>query len=453
MMFATSTSNQFLFSFYFVVTLPAFVQTAAAYVWALQIRRSKVRIPDGIEEDELQDPDDSLKQNHKGRKYKFDTNRRVKDFPTRQERTLFLYRILACITCLSVLLFSTLPQLVFAVSRPPSDNTLQLRWGWSQFIIYADHATRCFGCYFIVIPYTMMFWNFCFNEIVHKPRLVVKNVFVVILKSSILIGLLAFIPTIPIIVKRCLKLCNASDCTCRVETYYVNVMIYYDFIVTRVIPELIILVVLIGFFRWLPKNDRGVLLEPAIFLLFTTPMLFSECVLFIFHSLQIGHRLISSYYSNFMLITYAVYHMSFSSSFVLATIGSVISEIRDEIRKRQRLYLDELDTGDETPATAAFGNTESAAERRRAKLVKGLQQQFSVAFRWKPEEEEESLACSPLEASPFDIAFANEQSPLPSNDLALNAPNSTMNDDGKIHYAVLHYSTHLKKHQLDPFNR
>ena len=71
--------------------------------------------------------------------------------------------------------------------------------------------------------------------------------------------------------------------------------------------------------------------------------------------------------------------MSFSSTFVLATLRSVITEILHERKARKRFLLGEQPKDD------------TGRNDRRSNVMIGLQRQFSVVFRWRSECAEDEL--------------------------------------------------------------
>ncbi|CAL8091948.1 unnamed protein product [Calicophoron daubneyi] len=439
----SSTVRQFatcILSAFFVVGLllivPAMMQTAAAYVWAAQVRKEakwKLKPSQGIgdpkrksltEEEELQ--------------------RRC----STQDRTLFLYRLLACSASLLVLIFSTLPQLVIVVAKPPGSNSIDQKWGWCQALVYADSATRCFASYFIVVPFLLMFWNYMFSEIIPRQNLLTDNIFMVILKSSLPIALFSFFAPIALIVHQYVKAEYNGELVCQADLDWYIAFFYYDFVVTRVIPAFIIIVIGAGFLKWLPRDDYGVFYEPGIFLAFATPHIICELVIHIYHRGHWLRYLVQSNFCDFMLIFYAVYHMSFSSTFVLATFRSVFSEIREEIRRRQRFFMDD----EPTEINQQQEDGTSHGKKRRARMIHGLQKQFSVAYRWKPdftEEETRTVSANPASVIP-DTATDSSQSDedqdgIGAQNRSRKKGNKNEVDDAQLHYAILQRSAFLKR--------
>lgn len=413
--------------------IPALMQTAAAYVWAAQVRKEATSRMGPREEDER----DSQKPEHSSKhSYTKDGHRLSK-----QDRTLFLYRLLACCASLLVLIFSTLPQLIIGVARPLSPNTIDKLWGWCHVLTYTDASTRCFATYLIVVPFGLLFWNFIFGEILPRPQLLTDNVFAVILRASIPIALFSFITPVPMVAKRFVPYYDEGMTKCNGSPDGLVFMIYYDYLVTRVIPAACIIIISIGFIRWLPRNDYGVFYEPGIFTVFSLPIILCETVIHVYHRIGLVDKLIEPNFSNFMLIAYAFYHMSFSSTFVLATLRSVVSEIREEMRKRQLFFLAE--------------NAEQEAEemhgtKRQTDMIHGLQKQFSVAFRWKPdftEEETRTFSISPMERlsmAPMSAEHTDSAMRPGSTSDTVNGK-QTQIDDAALHYTILQRSAYLKQ--------
>ncbi|VDP36019.1 unnamed protein product [Schistosoma mattheei] len=102
------------------------MQTAAAYVWAAQIRRESVT-PTQLQQSKK---NQSISKNNNKLQKQIKKHRLPK-----QDRTLFLYRILACTASLLVLIFSTLPQLVIVVAKPQIADSIDKRWGCCTFVL------------------------------------------------------------------------------------------------------------------------------------------------------------------------------------------------------------------------------------------------------------------------------------------------------------------------------
>lgn len=449
-MMVTTPVRQFvtcLLSGFFVVGLlliiPALLQTAAAYVWAAQVRKeSNIRIGQLSSSTEQSrcsvtdrgarcvTPNMTADQANKARK-----------LLSKQDRTLFLYRLLACCASLLVLVFSTLPQLVLAVAKPASYSTIDQMWGWCHAFVYADYSTRCFATYLIVIPFGLMFWNYLFSEILPRHHLLTDNVFSVILFSSIPIALFSFLVPIPIVARQFTRMVTDDGLLCNASPDGLVIAIYTDFAITRFIPAICVVGIGAGFLRWLSRGDYGIFYEPGIFFLFLLPHVFCELLIHIYHRAQVLDKLVEPNFSNFMLITYSFYHMSFSSTFVLATVRSIVSEVREEMRKRQLIFLDEVSEENQENTIHLHGT------KRRTNLIHGLQKQFSVAFRWKPdftEEETRTIINSPVTG---ELKHQQEQflevhecgESTSTNQIGENLP-----DDVALHYAILQRSVHLK---------
>ncbi|TPP64686.1 hypothetical protein FGIG_02586 [Fasciola gigantica] len=426
-----------LLSGFFVVgillIIPALMQTAAAYVWAAQVRKEASTRMNAQESDQrgLQ------KSTHSAKHVYINDGHRL----SKQDRTLFLYRLLACCASLLVLIFSTLPQLIIGVARPLSPNTIDKLWGWCHVLTYTDASTRCFATYLIVVPFGLLFWNFIFGEILPRPQLLTDNVFAVILRASVPIALFSFIIPVPMVAKRFVQYYDEGMTKCNGSPDGLVFMIYYDYLVTRVIPVACIMVFSIGFVLWLPRKDYGVFYEPGIFTIFSVPIILCETVIHVYHRIGLVDKLIEPNFSNFMLIAYALYHMSFSSTFVLATLRSVVSEIREEMRKRQMFFLND--------------STEQEVEemhgtKRQTDMIHGLQKQFSVAFRWKPdftEEESRTFSISPMERL-STAASSTEPTETGVRQMSTTEAGNgkqTQVDDAILHYAILQRSAHLKQ--------
>nr|CAH8842946.1 unnamed protein product [Trichobilharzia regenti] len=483
----SSSRNTFLIRIFVVgvlLIIPALMQTAAAYVWAAQVRRESVT-PTQLQQYKTNKPNtNSINAQRQGRK------RRL----PKQDRTLFLYRILACTGSLLVLIFSTLPQLVIAVAKPPIPDSIDKRWGWCHAFVYADHVTRCFASYLIVVPFLLLFWNFLFSEIIPRHHLIMRNVFEVILKSSIFIALFSLCMPIPMVIRQYEKVCPSKNfCTCGPTIHGVATFLYYDFVITRIVPAVFIIFISIGFLRWLPREDYGVFYEPAIYLALTIPVVLCEIIIHIFHRAHIIKKLANVNFCNFMLLSYSLYHTSFSCTFVLATLRSMLSEIQEERRKRSMLFYDEnVDTGQQsggggggvrspppsssssasrrnkTLVNSETGKANSTKDqmhgtKRRTNLIHGLQKQFSVAYRWKPDftDEETDFIAGQIEESSMDQStnqntFNNSQINNNNNNNNSNDPNlldvnmsnetgEQCTDDAMLHYAILQRSASLKR--------
>ncbi|VDQ13943.1 unnamed protein product [Trichobilharzia regenti] len=431
----------YFLSFLSLVIIPALMQTAAAYVWAAQVRRESVT-PTQLQQYKTNKPNtNSINAQRQGRK------RRL----PKQDRTLFLYRILACTGSLLVLIFSTLPQLVIAVAKPPIPDSIDKRWGWCHAFVYADHVTRCFATLF----------SLCMP--------------------------------IPMVIRQYEKVCPSKNfCTCGPTIHGVATFLYYDFVITRIVPAVFIIFISIGFLRWLPREDYGVFYEPAIYLALTIPVVLCEIIIHIFHRAHIIKKLANVNFCNFMLLSYSLYHTSFSCTFVLATLRSMLSEIQEERRKRRGggggvrspppSSTSSASRRNKTLVNSEAGKANSTKDqmhgtKRRTNLIHGLQKQFSVAYRWKPDftDEETDFIAGQIEESSMDQStnqntFNNSQinnNNNNSNDpnlLDVNMSNETgeqCTDDAMLHYAILQRSASLKRKEqekrtkphLDPSHR
>ncbi|CAH8518982.1 unnamed protein product [Schistosoma rodhaini] len=454
----------FLSGFFVVgvlLIIPALMQTAAAYVWAAQIRRESV-IPTQLQQSKK---NQSISKNNSNKIQKQIRKHRL----PKQDRTLFLYRILACTASLLVLIFSTLPQLVIVVAKPQIVDSIDKRWGWCHAFVYADHVTRCFASYLIVIPFFLLFWNFLFSEILPHHHLIMRNVFEVILKSSIIIALFSLCIPIPIVIRQYERMCTSNKiCLCGPTMHGIATFIYYDFVITRIIPAIFVIFISIGFIRWLPREDYGVFYEPTIFLAFMIPHVLCEVIIHIFHRAHIINKLINVNFSNFMLLSYALYHMSFSCTFVLATLRSMLSEIQEERRKRSMLLYDETtyDSSKQQSSSSRNKTTIRIADnnnttnqmhgtKRRTNLIHGLQKQFSVAYRWKPDFTDEETGFISGQLDELSMEQSTNQNISSINDNESNAfdieneTNEKCTDDAMLHYAILQRSASLKRKEQE----
>ncbi|KAF8564837.1 hypothetical protein P879_01222 [Paragonimus westermani] len=440
-----------LLSGFFVVGIllivPALMQTAAAYVWAAQVRKEcniHVRTLDATRKSIAQatgtrvEPGDVTQAEVQT----------VRKLLSKQDRTLFLYRLLACCASLFVLIFSTLPQLVIAIAKPTSATAIDKMWGWCQAFVYADYSTRCLATYLIVVPFGLMYWNYFFSEIVPRYNLLTDNVFRVILLAAIPIAMFSFLVPIPLVAQQFRQAVNEFGVQCDSTPNALVTALYYDFAVTRVIPVILVIGIGSGFLRWLPRSDYGVFYEPGIFILFVLPHMLCELIIHICHRAHLLHYLVGTNFSNFMLLTYSFYHMSFSSTFVLATMRSVVAEIREEMRRRQFFFLGDLPDEVEENAPDFHGT------KRRTNLIHGLQKQFSVAFRWKPdftEEETRIIINNPIASALPEgrgdvVDSVEEVIPLREGISAEEGKQGKV-DDAVLHYAILQRSAHLKKQE------
>ncbi|VDM31720.1 unnamed protein product [Hydatigera taeniaeformis] len=294
-------------------------------------------------------------------------------------RTLFIYRILACVASLLVLLCSTLPQLVLAVANPPREGNIDQLWGWCHTFVYMDHTTRSFATYLIVVPYVLFFWDFLFSEVVPRRRLVMQHIFRGVLMSALPIALFSSLIAVPLVAFRYERLWNGTHDVCHSSISGTKTFLAFDFAVTRVAPMLIIIVVTSAFLIWLPRHHYGVFYEPLTFLFLMAPVVFVEATIYIACYMDVVHYLFNEHFANVLLIFYAFYHMSFSSTFVLATLRSVVTEIRRERKARKQFLSGEEPRGDER------------RNARRSNVMHGLQRQFSVVFRWRSECAEDEL--------------------------------------------------------------
>uniref|UniRef100_A0A3Q0KLE2 RGS domain-containing protein n=1 Tax=Schistosoma mansoni TaxID=6183 RepID=A0A3Q0KLE2_SCHMA len=454
----------FLSGFFVVgvlLIIPALMQTAAAYVWAAQIRRESVT-PTQLQQSKK---NQSISKNNSNKIQKQIRKHRL----PKQDRTLFLYRILACTASLLVLIFSTLPQLVIVVAKPQIVDSIDKRWGWCHAFVYADHVTRCFASYLIVIPFLLLFWNFLFSEILPHHHLIMRNVFEVILKSSIIIALFSLCIPIPIVIRQYERMCTSNKiCLCGPTMHGIATFIYYDFVITRIIPAIFVIFISIGFIRWLPREDYGVFYEPTIFLAFMIPHVLCEVIIHIFHRAHIINKLINVNFSNFMLLSYALYHMSFSCTFVLATLRSMLSEIQEERRKRSMLLYDETthDSSKQQSSSSRNKTTIRIADnnnttnqmhgtKRRTNLIHGLQKQFSVAYRWKPDftDEETGFISGQLDELSMEQSTNQNISSINDNESNVfdieNETNEKCTDDAMLHYAILQRSASLKRKEQE----
>ncbi|VDN09765.1 unnamed protein product [Dibothriocephalus latus] len=304
------------------------MQTAAAYLWVGQYQRQMLL-------------DNQGSKRHAGVSRNSVPTSMSKRGVTEMTRTLFLYRLMACTASLLVLVFSTLPQLVLVVAKTPEDNSIDRLWGWCHSLVYFDHATRCFATYLIVVPFAIFFWDFFFSEVVPMRHLVVKQIFRMIVISTIPIALFSLVAAIPLLIIRYVKGFDGTDVVCYPLPEGTSYFLAFDFAVTRVLPAVIIVSVGLAFLLWLPRRDYGVLYEPMTFLLLLVPVVLMESTVYVCYRLGKIHVLINKHFANILHISYAIYHMSFSSTFVLATLRAVVAEIREERRRRAQLLLED----------------------------------------------------------------------------------------------------------------
>lgn len=385
------------------------MQTAAAYLWIGQCRRQL------------------------GHQHSANAVERVpKEFRKRNvtdmTRTLFIYRILACSASLLVLLCSTLPQLVLVVANPPKEGNLDQQWGWCHAFVYLDHVTRSFATYLIVVPYVIFFWDFLFSEVVPRKKLVMKQIFRGILFSAIPIALFSSVIAVPLVIFRYEKNAEGDLSICSSTIHGATNFLVFDFVVTRVGPTLIILVVTAAFLVWLPREHYGVFYEPLIFLTLMAPVVFLEATVYIACYMERAQYLVNSYFSDVLLIFYTFYHMSFSSTFVLATLRSVITEIRQEQRSRKQFLLGDAPRGD------------GRANARQGDVMLALQRQFSVVFRWRSECAEDELH---LEEQILDKNKTTGTIKPISGEKLEDVKKPT--DDVTLHYSILQRSATYKR--------
>ncbi|CDS40533.1 conserved hypothetical protein [Echinococcus multilocularis] len=347
-----------------LLIIPAILQTAAAYLWIGQCRKQLGHQP---------------LINSRNNGYSTVPTRFPQKNVTDMTRTLFIYRILACVASLLVLLCSTLPQLVLAVANPPKEGNIDQLWGWCHAFVYMDHATRSFATYLIVVPYVLFFWDFLFSEVVPRRRLVMQHIFRGILISALPIALFSSLIAVPLVLFRYERLWNGTHDVCLSSISGTKIFLVFDFAVTRVVPMAIIVGVTSAFLIWLPRHHYGVFYEPLIFLFLMAPLVFVEATIYIACYVGVVRYLVNENFANALLIFYAFYHMSFSSTFVLATLRSVVTEIRRERRARKQFSIGEEPKVDE------------CRNARRSNVMLGLQRQFSVVFRWRSECAEDEL--------------------------------------------------------------
>ncbi|KAL5112038.1 hypothetical protein TcWFU_004818 [Taenia crassiceps] len=400
-----------------LLIIPAILQTAAAYLWIGQCRKQLGH--------------QSL-LNYRNDRCSTVPNVLCKKNVTDMTRTLFIYRILACVASLLVLLCSTLPQLVLAVANPPKEGNIDQLWGWCHTFVYLDHATRSFATYLIVVPYVLFFWDFLFSEVVPRRRLVMQHIFRGVLISALPIALFSSLIAVPLVAFRYERLWNGTHDVCLPSISGTKNFLVFDFAVTRVAPMIIILGVTSAFLIWLPRHHYGVFYEPLIFLFLMAPVVFVEATIYTTCYFGVVHYLVNEHFANVLLIFYAFYHMSFSSTFVLATLRSVVTEIRRERKARKQFLVGEEPKEDE------------CRNARRSNVMLGLQRQFSVVFRWRSECAEDELhleehvkskKCeTDLEAAPIleetcDDVLVDKKQP----------------DDVTMHYSILQRSATYKK--------
>ncbi|BHF60891.1 hypothetical protein SprV_0100386000 [Sparganum proliferum] len=403
-----------------LLIIPAIMQTAAAYLWVGQCQRQLLLDNVGPRSQA------GLSRNS------VPTSMRKRGV-TEMTRTLFLYRLMACTASLLVLVFSTLPQLVLVVAKTPEDKSIDRLWGWCHSLVYFDHATRCFATYLIVVPFAIFFWDFFFSEVVPMRHLVVKQIFRMIVISTIPIALFSLVAAIPLLIFRYVKGFDGEDAVCYPLSEGTSYFLAFDFAVTRVLPAVIIVSVGLAFLLWLPRRDYGVLYEPMTFLLLLVPVVLMESTVYIFYRLGKIHLLINKHFANILHISYAIYHMSFSSTFVLATLRAVVAEIREERRRRAQLLLGET------------SKTEDRQKKRRNNVIEGLQRQFSVAFRWRSEcaEDELHLEDHIKSRKPSAELSKGEVILLETGEVDPGRPP----DDVTLHYSILRRSATIKSAQ------
>ncbi|KER33820.1 hypothetical protein T265_00478 [Opisthorchis viverrini] len=440
-----------LLSVFFVVgillIIPALFQTAAAYVWAAQSRKvANIRIQP------IRNPNAQKRSSNKDGRDECEvpgtlTGLEARKLLSKQDRTLFLYRILACSASLLVLVFSTLPQLVFVVAKPISDTTIHRQWGWCHAIVYADLVSRCFATYLVVVPFGVVFWNFIFSEVVPRRHLLTDNVFQVILQAAIPISAFSTLLPILLIAKQYVPTPVEKLIFCGLNEPWYLAFIYYDFIVTRIVPCVCIMIIAAGFLRWLSRSDYGIFYEPGLFILFLLPLCCCEVVIHVCQHAGVLKVITEPIFSSILLVCYSIYHMSFSCTFVLATMRSVIGEIREEMRRRQFFFLGEHELAE------VVGEEESGMHgtTRQTRLIQGLQKQFSVAFRWKPdftEEETRTVINNPTDFLGNDHEEPGRCPPRQGPDKSSrmkSEQNVSRVDDAILHYEILQHSAHLKK--------
>ncbi|KAM7540162.1 hypothetical protein Aperf_G00000030983 [Anoplocephala perfoliata] len=392
------------------------MQTAAAYLWIGQCRKQLAR-----------QPHSSIRSSNCSTVSNVFRQKNVTDMT----RTLFLYRILACVSSLIVLLCSTLPQLVLAVASPPKEGNIDQLWGWCHIFVYMDHATRSFSTYLIVVPYILFFWDFIFSEVVPRRQLVMKHIFRGILFTAPPIALLSSVAAVPLVIYRYERTDNETLNGCSSSISGATNFLVFDFAVTRVAPMIIIIFVTSGFLIWLPRHHYGVFYEPLIFLFLMAPVVFIEGTIYIACYMGSVRYLFTEQFANALLIFYAFYHMSFSSTFVLATLRSVVTEIRQERKARKRFLLGEAFKEDERK------------NARRSEVMLGLQRQFSVVFRWRSEYAEDELhledriADKKPERDPEAPPILEESF---DDELTEKKP-----DEVTLHYSILQRSATIKK--------
>lgn len=347
-------------------------------------------------------------------------------------RTLFIYRILACVASLLVLLCSTLPQLVLAVANAPKEGNIDQLWGWCHMFVYMDHATRSFATYLIVVPYVLFFWDFLFSEVVPRRHLVMQHIFRGVLISALPIALFSSLIAVPLVAFRYERLWNGTHDVCLPSISGTKNFLVFDFAVTRVAPMIIIVGVTSAFLIWLPRHHYGVFYEPLIFLFLMAPVVFVEATIYIACYMGVVHYLVNENFANVLLIFYAFYHMSFSSTFVLATLRSVVTEIRRERKARKQFLVGEEPKKDDR------------RNARRSNVMLGLQRQFSVVFRWRSECAEDELHLEEhvkSKKSETDL----EASPILEETFTDELVEKKQPDDVTMHYSILQRSATYKK--------
>ncbi|VDK35358.1 unnamed protein product [Taenia asiatica] len=400
-----------------LLIIPAILQTAAAYLWIGQCRKQLGH----------QSPLNSRND----RCSTVPTVFRKKNV-TDMTRTLFIYRILACVASLLVLVCSTLPQLVLAVANPPKEGNIDQLWGWCHTFVYMDHATRSFATYLIVVPYVLFFWDFLFSEVVPRRRLVMQHIFRGVLISALPIALFSSLIAVPLVAFRYERLWNGTYDVCLPSISGTKNFLVFDFAVTRVAPMIIIVGVTSAFLIWLPRHHYGVFYEPLIFLFLMAPVVFVEATIYIACYVGVVRYLVNEHFANVLLIFYAFYHMSFSSTFVLATLRSVVTEIRRE-RKARKQFL----VGDER-------KEDERRTARRSNVMLGLQRQFSVVFRWRSECAEDELHLEEhvkSKKSETDL----EVYPILEEMFDNESVEKKQPDDVTMHYSILQRSATYKK--------
>ncbi|XP_018650107.1 hypothetical protein Smp_128760 [Schistosoma mansoni] len=155
-------------------------------------------------------------------------------------------------------------------------------------------------------------------------------------------------------------------------------------------------------------------------------------------------------------------------TFVLATLRSMLSEIQEERRKRSMLLYDETthDSSKQQSSSSRNKTTIRIADnnnttnqmhgtKRRTNLIHGLQKQFSVAYRWKPDftDEETGFISGQLDELSMEQSTNQNISSINDNESNVfdieNETNEKCTDDAMLHYAILQRSASLKRKEQE----